>query len=105
MQLCRDNFKNQEKKLKKNKKEYEMYNKIIDHIKMCRNFDELRFSPISLMYGFEPLKYECNGYYSFNLSKKGGVIRLIVSIGEDDTVLNLDYISMDHYNDFKKSLG
>ena len=104
VQLCRDNYNNQEKKLGKYKKEQETYNKIIEHIKMCKNFDELQYNPISKMYGFEALKHECNGYYSFNLSKKGGVIRLIVSENEDSTVLNLDFISMDHYNDFKRRL-
>ena len=104
VQLCRDNYNNQEKKLGRYKNEQATYNKIIEHIKMCRNFDELQYSPISKMYGFEPLKYQCSGYYSFNLSKKGGVIRLIVSENEDCTVLNLEFISMDHYKDFKKRL-
>lgn len=104
MQLCRDKFENQEKKLKRYKKERETYDKIINLIKMSRTFDELQSSPISKMYGFEALKHECSGFYSFNLSKKGGVIRLIVSEGKEKTILNLEYISMDHYNDFKRIL-
>ncbi|MBF0978944.1 MAG: hypothetical protein HXK66_02100 [Clostridiales bacterium] len=104
MQLCRDHFNNQEKKLKRCQKEQETYNKIINHIKLCRNFDELQYSPTSQMYGFEALKHSLNGYYSFRLSKNGGLIRLIISKGEDYEVLNLDYISMDHYNDFKRML-
>ena len=105
MQLGRDKFKNQEKKLKKNKKEQEIYNKVIEHIKTCKNFGELQESPISQMYEFEPLKHELSGYYSFNLCKKGGVIRLIVSEGENQEVLNLNFISMDHYKDFKRIIN
>lgn len=104
MQLCRDNFKNEEKKLKRYAKEKEVYNNVINHIKLCRNFDELQYSPISLMYGFEQLKYQCNEYYSFNLNKNKGVIRLIISKNEDVNVINLEFISMDHYNDFKRRL-
>ena len=104
MRLNRDNFKNQEKKLKKYNEELKTYNKIINHIKLCNNFDELQFSPTSLMYGFEAMKYGLNGYYSFRLSKKGGVIRLIVSKGKEYDELNLEYISMEHYNDFKRKI-
>ena len=104
MQLCRDSYNNQEKKLGKYKDEQTTYNKIIEHIKICKDFEELQYNPISRMYGFEALKNEFSGYYSFNLSKRGGVIRLIVSKNEDCRVLNLEFISMDHYKDFKRKL-
>ncbi len=102
MQLCRNEFTNQEKKLKNNRQELETYNKIINHIKICKNFEDLKQNPISKTYGFEQLKYEFGNYYSFNLSKKGGVIRLIVSEGENHEELNLVFISMDHYKDFRR---
>lgn len=104
MILNRDNFNNQEKKLKKYNEEKKTYDKIINHIKLCNNFTELGYSPMSLMYGFEALKHELSGYYSFRLSKKGGVIRLIVSEGKSDEEINLEYISMEHYEDFKRKI-
>lgn len=104
MFINRENFTNEEKKLKRYKREQAMYNKIIEHIKLCKDFNELQYNPISKMYGFEPLKYQLSGYYSFNLSKNGGVIRLIVSENQDCTVLNLEFVTMDHYEDFKKRL-
>lgn len=40
------------------------------------------------------------GYYSFNLSKNGGVIRLIVQSSIDNNSLIFAFISYDHYRDF-----
>ena len=80
-----------------------MLEKIINHIKQCGDFIELSRNPISLMYGFEPLKYELNGYYSFNLNKNGGKIRLLFSTKSTDEII-LEYISTDHYEDFKNRL-
>lgn len=104
MKLNKSHFNTEEKKLKKYKREQVILDKIIEHIKICKDFNELQYSPISRMYGFEPLKHQLGGYYSFNLSKNGGVIRLIVSENEDCTTLNLEFISMNHYEDFKKRL-
>lgn len=53
------------------------------------------------MYRFERLKYEYNDYYSFNLSKTGGLIRLIIKLNEDKNAVELSYISYNHYEDFK----
>ena len=44
------------------------------------------------------------GYYSFNLCKKGGVIRLIFTIDEYNNIVNLIFISMNHYEDFKRNI-
>lgn len=104
MIINRDNFNNQEKKLKRYIPEKRTYDMIINHIKLCNSFEELQYSPIAAMYGFEALKYELSGYYSFRLSKKGGLIRLIVSKGKNYDELNLEYISMDHYEDFKRRI-
>lgn len=56
------------------------------------------------MYGFEPLKHEMRGYYSFNLCKVGGVIRLVFTIDVKNNSVNLEYISMNHYKDFKEKI-
>lgn len=100
VQLNRGNFKNEEKKLKKHYDEQIILEKNLGHIKRCESHEELCNNPVSLMYGFEELKHEFNGYYSFNLCKKGGVIRLIFSIDKD--VMKLEFISMNHYDDFKR---
>ena len=54
------------------------------------------------MYGFERLKYFKDEYYSFNLGKNKGVIRLIFKIDREYNAVILKFISMDHYNDFKR---
>jgi len=95
-----DGFSNQEKKLKKHQFKIRQYNMIMNHIKRCRNIEDLKCNPVSKIYGLEQLKYELNAYHSFNLCKNGGTIRLIVRIKQD--IIELIYISMDHYEDFKK---
>lgn len=66
MKIVREDFKNEEKKLK---------------------------------------KYFNDEYYSFNLSKKGGVIRLIFKIDTVNNVVILKFISMNHYANFKRKKG
>lgn len=102
MRIIRENFKQEEKKIKKHYEEQKMLDKIINHIKQCQNYDELKNSPISKMYGFEHLKYELNDYYGFNLCKQGGVIRLICSIDKENNSVKLEFISKKHYKDLKK---
>ena len=97
-------YKNSEKNIKKHYNELNMLEKIKTHIKQCNNYIELKNNPISKMYGFEQLKYELNNYYSFNLCKNGGKIRLIISINELEQEVILEYISVDHYLDFKNKL-
>lgn len=104
MQLVRENFKNEEKKLKKHHDEQNRLDMILNHIKQCQSFEELWNSPISMMYGFEALKHEMKGYYSFNLCKNGGVIRFICTIDKQEKSVKLEYISMNHYEDFKKKI-
>ena len=53
------------------------------------------------MYHFERLKYNMNPYYSFNLNKHSGVIRLIIKPNNDNEIeLFLITISFNHYKDF-----
>jgi len=103
MQLDSDNLKSESKKLKRYNNEQKMLDKIIIHLKMCKNFKELESNPISKMYGFERLKYSLSDYYSFRL-EKGGVIRLIISVDEENNIIKIEFISMDHYNDFKRKI-
>lgn len=45
------------------------------------------------MYGYEALKGDLNGYYSFNLCKNRGKIRLIFTVNRKENEINLLYIS------------
>lgn len=98
-----DKYKNSFKGIKNKHKEKEMLELIINHIKLCSDFQCLSTHPVSLMYGFEPLKYELNGYYSFNLNKNSGVVRLIFST-DNNEILRLEFVSVNHYDDFKNKL-
>ena len=102
MLLDRSTFKNEEKKLKRHYKEKEMLEKIILLIKESSSYDELVVNPFSKMYGFEILRYDMSGYYSFNLCKNGGMIRLICRIEKEKNLVILEYITMNHYEDFKR---
>jgi hypothetical protein len=97
-------YKNSEKNVKKKNNELHMLEKIKTHIKQCNDYIELKNNPISKMYGFERLRHELNNYYSFNLCKNGGTARLIISINELEHIVILEYISVDHYADFKNKL-
>ena len=103
MQIDRTNFKGEEKKLKRYPREQQTLEKVLTHIKQCQSYQELCQNPISWMYGFEYLKHRMNGYCSFHLSKNGGVIRLICSIDEVNNRVTLEFISMDHYQDFNRT--
>ena len=90
------------KKLKKYSKEYDNLKYIIDLIENHHELKDLLNNPICYMYHLERLKYNLNEYYTFNLSKNGGLIRLIVHPNEQDNIIELVYISYNHYEDFKK---
>lgn len=91
MKIIRDDFKNEEKKLKRHFNEKNNYDKILMHIRSVQTYEELCVHPFSIMYGFERLKYFKDEYYSFNLGKNKGVIRLICKL--------------EHYIDFKRKKG
>ncbi len=99
-----DSFKNQEKKLKKHIQEWENYQKILTHIKLCQSSEELLNSVVSKMYGIEKLKYQLNEYYSFNLCKNKGTIRLIFQMIREENEVYLVFISLEHYEDFKRKM-
>ena len=94
-------YKNSEKKLKKHYDEKNKLDKIIAHIKMNKCFEELKKNPVSIIYEYEALKHELNGYHSFNLCKKGGVIRLVFSVNINTNTIVLEFVTMNHYDDFK----
>lgn len=96
-------YKNSLKSIKKRHKESNTLEMVLNHIRQCIDFNELSRSPISQMYEYEALKYELNGYHSFNLNKNGGKIRLIFSTDNYQTII-LEFISINHYEDFKNKL-
>ena len=100
-----DNYKKTTKKLKKYNKEKENLDKIIEMLLYTDNFNDVINNPIFNIYGFERLKYKYNNYYSFNLNKNGGKIRLIVKPNENYLILYLCHISFDHYLDFNLERG
>lgn len=91
------------KKLNKYQKEKQILMNILDFIRNSGNIQSIKISGLSLMYGFEQLKHNLNRYHSFNLSKNGGVIRLIVYLDITRECVELLYISYDHYEDFDES--
>ena len=88
------------KYLKKYPKERKNLNDIKELVEEGDTFNDLINNPLAKMYSFEGLKHKKNGYYSFNLAKKGGVIRLIVQPSSDGKDLIFVFISFDHYKDF-----
>lgn len=98
-----EKYKRDLKKLeKKYKKEFENNEKIENHIKVCRNLEELKLNVMSRVYNFEKLKGNNDKYWSFNLCKNRGTIRLICTVNEEENVVNLEHISFDHYKSLKK---
>lgn len=93
MIINKDDFKGQE-----------VLERVINHILSCDDYQELRNNAVSNLYRFEELRNEMNGYFKFNLSSNGGMIRLIFSIDIESKIVNLIFISMDHYQDFKRTL-
>lgn len=67
------------------------------------DFKELKHNPLSNTYRFEQLKHEYSDYYSFNLCKAGsGVIRLILTVNEETNTVIFEFITFNHYKDFKR---
>ena len=96
-------YKNSLKSIKRRHKESNTLEKVLNHIRQCIDFNELIRNPISLMYEYEALKYELNGYHSFNLNRNGGKIRLIFST-DNQQLVTLEFLSVNHYEDFKNKL-
>ena len=91
------------KKLNKYQKERQILVSILDFIRNSENIQSIKTSGLALMYEFEQLKHNFNKYHSFNLSKNGGVIRLIVYLNSACECVAILYISYDHYKDFDES--
>lgn len=98
-------YKNSVKKIKKNYEAKRKLNTIINHIEAVDTYDELKKHPMSYIYGFEELRDDLTNYCRFSLDKNGGTgkLRLIFSCLDDSIVL--EYISDEHYEDFKKYLN
>lgn len=97
-----ENFKKGLKQLKKKHKDQELKNLtiILDAIKESDTYQDLKLTPAAVIYKFEELKNDKTGFSSFNLCKNGGVYRLIVRPQENTLVLEIIFISTDHYHDF-----
>ncbi|NLL02166.1 MAG: hypothetical protein GX265_04015 [Mollicutes bacterium] len=76
MTIDRENFEKEEKQLKRYQPEKQRLEMILNHIRQCNTFEDLKHHTISTMYGFEQLKYDMNDCYSFRLSKKGWVDKI-----------------------------
>ena len=96
------NFEKCKKELKKKHKveELDMLDSIVKLIKRSDTYELMKNSPLVYLYGFEELKEDKNGFFSFRLSKKRSPIRLIGRYQDNIVTIQLVYISMDHYNDF-----
>ncbi len=94
-------FDNSAKKLKRYRKELANLEDITEKITNHNVFKELQTNPImTTIYEFEPLKHQNSGFWSFNLERNGGVIRLIVMPSTAENEIIFVYVSYDHYNDF-----
>lgn len=97
-------YKNSLKKIKKNHEAMVKLKKVLNHIETVKDYNDLKNHEISSLYGFEELKDDLAGYCRFSIDKNGktGKLRLIFSHSNDS--IKLEYISDDHYVDFKKYL-
>lgn len=96
------NFEKGKKELRKKHKveELDMLDSIILLVKRSDTYELMKNSPLAYLYGFEELKEDKSGFFSFRLSKKRSSIRLIGQYQDNIITIQLVYISMDHYNDF-----
>ena len=76
--------------------------KIVVAQKNNDTFNDLLSNPICNMYNLERLKHDLNEFYSFRLSKSGGLVRLIIYYNDKDDAVYLVFISYNHYNDFNR---
>ena len=98
-------YKNSKKKIKNNHESLDIHDKVRSHIYAAKNRDDLINNPISRLYGYEELKNDLSGYHRFSLCKNAshGKFRLVFSFIDDDTI-RLEYVSDEHYMDFKRYL-
>ncbi|MBO4245566.1 MAG: hypothetical protein J5892_02350 [Bacilli bacterium] len=98
-------YKNSLKKIKKNYDAMDKLNKVLSHMEVVHDFKDLKNHVISDQYGFEELKGDLTGYYRFSIDKnsKSGKLRLLFSC-PDNYSIRLEYISDEHYEDFKRYL-
>ena len=96
------NYEKGLKELQKKHKTNELSNlkSIIDAIKNSDNYNDLKLTPAAAIFKFEELKNDKVGFASFNLCKNGGKIRLIVRPRENMIIIEVVFISTDHYKDF-----
>ncbi len=95
-------YKNSFGKIKKNYEARGKLNNVLNHIENVNNYNDLKNHPMSYIYGFEELKDDLAGFCRFSIDKNGrnGKLRLIFSYSND--TIHLEYISDEHYTDFKR---
>ena len=94
-------FDNSVKNLKNHREELANLEDITEKNTNHNTFKELQNNPImTTIYKFGPLRHQNSGFWSFNLEKNGGVIRLIVMPSTDEREIIFVYVSYDHYKDF-----
>lgn len=94
-------FDNSAKGLKRYRKELTILKEITEKVTNHNTFEELRNNPVmTTIYKFKELRHQNSGFWSFNLEKNGGVIRLIVMPSEKENEIIFVYVSYDHYKDF-----
>lgn len=95
-------FEKGKKELSKKHKveEFNMLDSIVMLVKRSDTYELMKSSPLAYLYGFEELKEDKSGFFSFRLSKKRSSIRLIGRYQDNIVTVQLVYISMDHYKDF-----
>lgn len=98
-------YKNSIKKIKSNYDAKSKLEKIISYIEALNNLDEIKNDIILKMYGYEELRSDLSGYYRFGIDKNSntGKLRLIFSKIDNHTI-QLEYVSDEHYQDFKRYL-
>ena len=98
-------YNNSKAKIKKNYDAKEKLSSVLSHVEGCNSFNDLKFNPISYTYGYEELRSDLSGYFRFGIDKnsKTGKLRLIFSV-LDENIIRLEYITDEHYDDFKRYL-
>ena len=98
-------YKNSIKKIKNNYEAKDKIEKIISYLEVINSFEEIKNDVVLKMYGYEELREDLSGYYRFGIDKnsKTGKLRLLFS-KIDNNAIQLEYISTEHYRDFKRYL-
>lgn len=98
-------YKSSVKAIKTNYESLDKLDTIKSFILANENVDKMKSNPLSHTYGYEELKDDLTGYCKYSLCKNSstGKVRLIFSVVDNETI-RFEYVSNDHYHDFKRYL-